>query len=98
MNLRPVPQTKRELVKDGEVEARVNAIGMNFRDVLNTWASTPARGRGTMHGRSDFGILLLQGLVVPLLLVLLPALMGKGACLRPSCKRWQSTPHSRSCQ
>jgi hypothetical protein len=35
MDFRPVPQSKHELVKDGGVKVRVNAIGMNFHDVLN---------------------------------------------------------------
>jgi len=37
-----------------------------------------AKERGTMHGRSAFGILLFQDLVVPFLLVLLPMLSSSG--------------------
>ena len=41
MNLRPVPQSQRPQVKDDEMEVRVQAIGMNFRDVLNVMGLYP---------------------------------------------------------
>ncbi|CAJ1416737.1 unnamed protein product [Effrenium voratum] len=40
-NLRVLPQTKRPQMKPGEVEVRVEAIGLNFRDVLNVMGMYP---------------------------------------------------------
>ena len=40
-NLRPVPQTNRRAPEKGEVELRVRAIGLNFRDVLNVMGMYP---------------------------------------------------------
>ncbi|CAK9055131.1 unnamed protein product [Durusdinium trenchii] len=40
-NLRALPQTKRPSLKAGEVEVRVEAIGLNFRDVLNVMGMYP---------------------------------------------------------
>lgn len=40
-NLRPVPQSKRAAPKPGELEVRVAAIGLNFRDVLNVMGLYP---------------------------------------------------------
>ncbi|CAL1148755.1 unnamed protein product [Cladocopium goreaui] len=40
-NLRALPQSKRPTLKPGEVEVRVEAIGLNFRDVLNVMGMYP---------------------------------------------------------
>ncbi|CAK0879996.1 unnamed protein product [Prorocentrum cordatum] len=40
-NLRPVPQTERKSPSAGDIEVRVKAIGLNFRDVLNVMGLYP---------------------------------------------------------
>ena len=40
-NLRPLPQSKRVALQPGAVEVRVEAIGLNFRDVLNVMGMYP---------------------------------------------------------
>ena len=40
-NLRALPQSKRPALKAGDVEVRVEAIGLNFRDVLNVMGMYP---------------------------------------------------------
>jgi polyketide synthase 12/myxalamid-type polyketide synthase MxaB len=41
MNLRAVPQVERRAPAAGEVEVRVKAVGLNFRDVLNVMGMYP---------------------------------------------------------
>jgi hypothetical protein len=40
-NLRPIPQEQRDIPGMGEVELRIRAIGLNFRDVLNVMGLYP---------------------------------------------------------
>ena len=40
-HLRALPQSKRPALKAGDVEVRVEAIGLNFRDVLNVMGMYP---------------------------------------------------------